>query len=114
MKEKFFTVTEVVLNNHCPECYSNDGLQLTFKQKFVENAFYRAISNDVKHKMVCNNCNTEIFPVRWNDDLERVMEYQQKAFIPKSATFKLKKLSWILLIALIVIVVVLNLFLFNN
>ncbi len=114
MEDKFFTVKEVTLNNHCPECYSNDGLQLTFKQKFVENTFYKAISSDIKHTMICNTCNTEIFPVRWTDDLERVFEYQQRAFVPKSATFKLKKLSWILLVAIILLVIVLNVFLFNN
>lgn len=114
MQEKFFTVKEVDLNSHCPECYSTDGLQMTFKQKFVENAFYRAISKDVKHALVCHTCNTEIFPVRWTQDLERVFEYHQKAFVPKSATFKLKKLSWIIIIALVLIVIVLNIFLFNS
>lgn len=114
MEDKFFTVKEVALNNHCPECYSTDGLQLTFKQKFVENAFYRAISNDVKHTMTCNTCHTEIFPVRWTKEIERVFEYQQKACRPKSATFKLKKLTWILLIVLVLLVVMLNVFLFNN
>ncbi|MEZ4793511.1 MAG: hypothetical protein R2783_08650 [Gelidibacter sp.] len=114
MEEKFFTVKEVVLNNHCPECYSTDGLQLTFRQRFVENAFYKAISNDIKHSMVCHTCHTEIFPVRWTKDVERVFDYQQRAFVPRAATFKLKKLSWILLVITIVLVVVLNLFLFNN
>ena len=114
MEDKYYTVKEVDLNNHCPECYSTDGLHLTFKQKFVENAFYRAISNDIQHSMFCKNCNTEIYPVRWTEDIERVFEYQQRAYVPKSATFKLKKLSWILLIAAIIIVVVLNVFMFNN
>lgn len=114
MEEKFFTVKEVELNNHCPECYSKDGLQLTFKQKFVENAFYKAISNEVKHLMVCNTCTTEIFPVRWTEDIERIYDYQQKAFVPKAATFKLKKLTWILMVVAVVLVVILNIFLFNN
>ncbi len=114
MEEKFFTVKEVTLNNHCPECYSNNGLQLTFKQRFVENAFYTAISNEIKHIMTCQTCNTEIFPVRWTDDLEQVFEYQQRAFVPKSATFKLKKLSWILLMAAIALIIILNIYLFNT
>ncbi len=114
MEEKFFTVKEVELNNHCPECYSKDGLQLTFRQKFVENAFYKAISKDVKHAMISKTCSTEIFPVRWTEEIERIFEYQQKAFIPKSTTFKLKKLTWILLVTAIVIVVILNIYLFNN
>lgn len=114
MEDKYFTVKEVDLNNHCPECYSTEGLHLTFKQKFVETLFYRAISNDLQHHMVCNTCNTEIFPVRWTKEIERVFEYQQRAFVPKSATFKLKRITWILLISLVILVVVLNIFLFNN
>lgn len=114
MVEKFFTVKEVALNNHCPECYSKDGLKLTFKQKFVENMFYRAISTDITHTLVCHTCNTVIFPIRWDDDIERVFEYQEKAMVPKSATFKLKKLPWILLIVAVVIIILLNIYLFNS
>lgn len=114
MEEKFFTVKEVILNNHCPECYSKDGMHLTFKQKFVETAFYKAISNDIKHTMVCQTCNTAIFPVSWTDDMEQVFDYQQRALVPKSATFKLKKLTWILLIAAIALIVLLNVYLFNS
>jgi hypothetical protein len=114
MEEKFYTVKEVMLNNHCPECYSNDGLQLTFKQKFVENSFYKAISNEIKHTMVCHTCNTEIFPVRWTNDLERIFEYQERAFVPKSATFKLKKLTWAALIVTIALIILLNIYLFNS
>ena len=44
MENKFFTLKEVELNNNCPECYSREGLQLTFKQRFVENFFYKAIT----------------------------------------------------------------------
>lgn len=113
MIDKYFTVKEVSLNNHCPECYSTEGLQLTFRQKFVENTFYRAISKEIKHSMTCHTCNTEIFPIRWSDDLERVFEYQERAFIPKSATFKLKKMTWILITVVIVIVILLNIYLFN-
>ncbi|MCK7589186.1 hypothetical protein M0G43_01230 [Subsaxibacter sp. CAU 1640] len=114
MEDKFFTVKEVALNNHCPECYSTDGLRLTFKQKFVENTFYRAISKDTKHSIVCETCGTDIYPVQWTDDLERVVEYQERAFVPKAATFKLKNLTWIILVVVIAIVVLLNVYLFNN
>ncbi|MGJ8591844.1 MAG: hypothetical protein ACSHXF_04815 [Aquaticitalea sp.] len=113
MEDKFFTVKEVTLHNHCPECYSNSGLQLTFKQRFVENALYKAISTDVKTTMVCQTCGTEIFPGRWTDDLEQIVEYQNRAFVAKSATFKLKQLTWILLIVAIILIVMLNIYLFN-
>ncbi|MTE26282.1 hypothetical protein [Winogradskyella ouciana] len=107
---KFFTLKEARLNNNCPECYSNDGLEITFKQKFKENAFYKAITTETSHEMHCNNCNTAIFPVRWTDDIERVVEYQQRAVQPKSKSIKLKPLAWviivldILILALIVLV----------
>lgn len=114
MEAKFFTVKEVMLNNNCPECYSKEGLHLTFKQKFVENTFYKAISTDIKHKLICQTCNTEIFPVRWTDDMEQVFDYQQRALVPKAATFKLKKLTWILLVVAIALIVLLNVYLFNS
>jgi hypothetical protein len=114
MEEKFFTVKEVTINNHCPECYSNNGMQLTFKQKFVENYFYKAISNDTKHTLICRTCHSEIYPVSWTHDLEQVFDYQQRALVPKAATFKLKKLSWILLIAAIALIILLNIYIFNR
>ncbi|MCD2257926.1 hypothetical protein [Psychroserpens luteolus] len=110
MKEQqYFTLKEVQLNNNCPECYSNEGLQLTFKQRFVENAFYKAITGDTTHEMRCNTCNTDIFPVRWTNDIEQVVAYQERAVNPKPKSTKLKKLAWIFIIAdaLLLIVVVL-------
>ena len=110
---KFFTLKEAKLNNNCPECYSNDGLEITFKQKFTENVFYKAITDETSHEMYCNNCNTSIFPVRWTDDIERVVEYQQRAVNPKVKSIKLKPLAWtiiliVLLIAAFIILIVTN------
>jgi len=97
MAEKFFTLKEVNLNNHCPECYSTEGLVLTFKQKFVENLFYKAISTETTHTLHCNTCNTDIYPVRWTDDIDRVFEYQKKAAVLKPKSIKLKPLSWVII-----------------
>ena len=52
-QDKHITVKEVLLKNNCPECYSNDGLQLTFKQRFIETTFYKSITNDIKHILFC-------------------------------------------------------------
>ena len=95
---QFFTLKEVKLNNNCPECYSNDGLQLTYKQNFKENAFYKAITNKTTKEMQCNKCNTQIFPVSWTDDIERVVSYQDRVLVPKPKSFKLKTLAWIFII----------------
>ena len=48
-----FTLKEVLLKNNCPECYSNDGLTLTFKQRFTENLFYKAITEETALEMHC-------------------------------------------------------------
>ncbi len=110
MENKFFTLREVELNNNCPECYSRDGLQLTFKQRFIENFFYKAISTDTAHSLFCKVCETMIFPARWTDDIDRVFDYQQRASPPKPTSFKLKTSSWILILIFVVILVATGLF----
>jgi len=104
MQESFFTLKEVALNNNCPECYSKEGLQLTFKQKFVENRFYKAITEETSHALFCNTCETDIFPIQWTDDIERVFEYQKKATPAKPKSVKLKQMSWFLIIASLLII----------
>jgi len=102
--QQYFTLKEVKLNNNCPECYSNEGLELTFKQKFVENAFYKAITQDIINDMYCNTCNTAIFPVRWTNDIEQVVAYQKRAVQVKPNSVKLKQLTWFVIIASTVLV----------
>ncbi|WP_299127887.1 hypothetical protein [uncultured Winogradskyella sp.] len=106
---KFFTLKEARLSNNCPECYSTDGLEITFKQKFTENAFYKAITNDTAYDIYCYNCDTSIFPIQWTDDIERVVDYQQRSINPKPKSIKLKKLAWIIILLdlLLFIIVVL-------
>lgn len=103
--EKLITIKEHTLNNHCPECYNKTGLQLVFKQKFVETSWYRAITKDTAFEMSCSTCNTVIYPARWTDDIERVFDYHQKALRPKRTSVKLKRLGWFVVIfALIALV----------
>jgi hypothetical protein len=97
MAEKLITIKEVNLNNNCPECYSTNGLQLTFKQKFKETNLYKSITNETAQEIECKTCNTIIYPVMWTDDIERVFNYQQKAFTPKKPSVKLKKKAWLLI-----------------
>ena len=104
MNEQLITIKEVSLNNNCPECYSTEGLVLTFKQKFKETQFYKSITNDVVEELVCTKCDSTIYPVSWTDDIERVYAYQKKAFTPKPSSIKLKRLAWILFIAIDLII----------
>ncbi len=100
MKAKYFTLHSVALNNNCPECYSREGLKLTYKQQFKENRFYRSITSNTISQLKCSVCETDIFPIRWTKNIERVVEYHNKALTPKSRSFKLKKLAWILIITI--------------
>lgn len=105
MPEKFITIKEVALKNNCPECYNNEGLHLTFKQKFIESNFYKSITSETNHILHCKTCNTTIYPVSWTEDIERVVNYHQRAFVPKKASLKLNKKAWILIsVALLVLV----------
>ncbi|PKG50120.1 hypothetical protein [Olleya sp. 1-3] len=104
MAERLITIKTVNLNNNCPECFSTKGLQLTFKQRFIETSFYKSITQEVSTEMNCTVCNTPIYPARWTDDIERVFEYQMKAFQPKKASKKYKSLFWILVIAGIAVI----------
>jgi len=104
MAEKQITIKEVSLNNNCPECYNTNGLQLTFKQKFKETNLYKSITSETIQEIECKTCNTIIYPVMWTDDIERVFEYHQKAFVPKKPSTKLKKKAW-LIIALFGIII---------
>lgn len=115
MLEKFITIKEVSLNNNCPECYNNEGLYLTFKQKFIESRFYKSITKETKHILQCKTCETTIYPVSWTEDIERVVDYHQRAFIPKKASLKLNKKAWILIsIALAILITGIILILFKD
>jgi len=100
LKDHYIHIKTESLNNHCPECFSTDGLQLNFSQKITETRFYKAVTNDVICELRCKVCDTDIFPVRWTNDIERVVDYKKKAFTPKPKSFKLKRLAWVLLIIL--------------
>ncbi|MEC3906583.1 hypothetical protein VOI54_06105 [Tamlana sp. 2201CG12-4] len=97
MSEKLMLIKEVSLKNNCPECFNNTGLHLTFKQKIVETKFYKSITPEINRELSCKTCHTIIYPVQWTDDIDKVVEYQQKAFTPKQASTYLKKVSWILI-----------------
>lgn len=103
MKEKHIPIKEVSLNNHCPVCYSTNGLHLTFKQRIVETNFYRSITSEITNDIKCTTCKTTIYPVQWTDDLERVFEYHKKMVSPKKPSTYLKKWSWVLLVLLFTI-----------
>ncbi|MDD7884586.1 hypothetical protein [Flavivirga sp. 57AJ16] len=105
MSEKLVTIKEVVLKNNCPECYNNEGLRLIFKQKIIDTKLYRSTTSQMSHEIACKTCHNIIYPVKWTDDIERVFEYQKKAFVPQKSSIYLKKTSWIAIILAIIIAI---------
>ena len=105
MIEAFVTIKEVSLNNHCPICYSKEGLWVTFKQKTVENSFYKSVTSEINHDMVCKNCNSIIYPINWTEDMERVFDYQIKAVTPRKSSTHLKKASWLAILSGVLIAI---------
>jgi uncharacterized protein with PIN domain len=103
MDENLITVKEVALNNNCPECYGKGGLILTFKQKVIENQWYKSITSEIKELIYCNKCNHIIYPEQWTDDIDRIVEYQQKAFSPMATSTYIKKVSWIIIASIFII-----------
>ncbi|XCF06813.1 hypothetical protein ABI125_02875 [Tamlana crocina] len=115
MPEKFIEFKALVLKNNCPQCYSKDGLRLTFKQKIVETGLYKSITSEIQDELACETCNSIIYPVQWTDDIERVVDYQKKAFSPKKPSTYLKKATWLIIAAVILAVVaILSLMFFSE
>ncbi|MDO5972193.1 hypothetical protein Q4Q35_20535 [Flavivirga aquimarina] len=114
MSKKLVTIKEVVLKNNCPECYNNEGLRLIFMQKMIDTKFYQSMTSQISHEINCKTCDTVIYPVKWTDDIERVFEYQKKAFVPQKASTYLKKMSWVFIISTIIVVFALLLAVYSN
>ena len=92
------------LKNNCPECFANDGLEFTFSQKETVHKLYVKAEKDFEQKLYCNSCNNIIYPVNWDDDIERVYNYNKKQVRSISSGIKLTKLGIALIILTIVLV----------
>lgn len=82
------------INNNCPECYSTDGLEFTFTQEENETRWYTKAKKEVAEVLYCHKCDQQVFPVSWNEDIERVYDYHKKLAKPKSSTLKLKPIAY--------------------
>ncbi len=96
---------EIALQNNCPECYSQEGLRLRFYQRFANSALVKRLTNEVSNTIVCEKCNTTIYPVQWTEDIERVHAYYTKLVKGRKASFKLTKLAYMLILLLVLALV---------
>ncbi|WP_224483995.1 hypothetical protein [Robertkochia aurantiaca] len=95
-------IKEAELSNNCPECYSNDSLRLQFYQKHLENLLYTKATSTITESLKCSKCKTTIYPVRYTEDIERVRDFYFKTLERPATGIKLRLLSWILLLAVII------------
>lgn len=102
-KEKQVVLKEAEITNNCPECF-NQNMTLTFYQKHRDSRWYYQITGEVSHHMVCNTCHSRIYPVKWTDDIERSFEYFQKMIVPKKKSTKLSRLSYFLIVLLLLLI----------
>ena len=110
MTPKYFTLKEVSLSNHCPECYSKEGLKLTFKQGFAEHFFYKSITDNISTDLYCNTCETPIFSGMWTREIEQVVAYHRRAISPKPTNTKLTSMAWLFIGIIIVVILAIVLF----
>ena len=102
-KEELKTIKEADLTNNCPECYNQD-LKLSFYQKHRYNKLFHKTTNEVTHEIVCNKCNSTIYPVSWTDDIERSFKYYQKMVNPERNSLTFTSLFWVIMLLLIAVV----------
>ena len=104
MIETSRTLHHAKLKNNCPECFDNTGLEITFSQIEKENKLYSRASKEMTSEMKCTTCNTIIYPVSWDEDIERIFEYHRKKANPEPSQIKLKPLAYMLILIDIVAV----------
>jgi len=66
MESNLITIKEVALKNNCPECYTKEGLQLSFKQKLTDTkSFYSCrFTNSWSYSLFCVSRSIRIRMIR--------------------------------------------------
>jgi hypothetical protein len=96
-KSEFKVIKQASLTNNCPECYNQD-LSLTFFQKHICGPFYHRTTGELKRELKCNTCKSLLYPVSWTEDIERSVEYYEKAVQPEKTAIRFRPLFYILVL----------------
>ncbi|TYP77142.1 hypothetical protein [Aquimarina intermedia] len=110
MKTEYINLKKAILNNNCPECFATESLALSFDQKRITTPLIVHTKKEVIESMQCLKCNTEIFPGRYTDDIDRVYQYHKKTVQPKSASIKLRILAIVILFLIVLVSIALYVF----
>ncbi|MFI8604555.1 hypothetical protein ACIGCP_08830 [Cellulophaga baltica] len=73
----------------CPGCGTSNCLELLFYQKRIETSFSKKVTTKVSGILFCDNTQSEIAPVLWNDEIEQyyVLEKSKLNLQPKKLSF---------------------------
>ena len=94
MKSEYLLLKKTEINSNCPECYATDGLSLSFKQEKISSRFVSNYKNQIIERMYCTKCETDIFPGRYTDDIQRVYDYHKKTITPQPSNIRLSTISY--------------------
>ena len=72
------------------------------KQKFGK--FFNKTTGEISNEIKCKRCHSNIYPVKWTDDIERSFNYYQKLAKPNKTKLTFTIPFFILILALIAIV----------
>ncbi len=103
METKKHLLHSARISNNCPECFQTDGLEFSFSQDEKETQLFKKASTKIEEVLYCHNCNSVVYPVNWNDDIERVYQYHKKQAKPFSASYKLKPLAYLIIVVDIIV-----------
>lgn len=102
-KDELVVIQESDLTNNCPECF-NQELRLRFYQKHRHNKLFHRITSEVSQELKCKKCDSIIYPVKWDNNIENAFNYYQKMVQPKNRAIKFRPLFYILSIVLLLII----------
>lgn len=105
MKTEYILLKEAILTNNCPECYSKEGLMLSFKQEKLHSKLMIKTKGEIIEHMNCRTCETTIFPGRWTDDIERTYAYHKKTTAPERPSVRFTGIFYTLLLVTLLIIV---------
>lgn len=79
-------------------------MEFTFTQEEKDNAFFTKPSSQIDETLYCHNCNSMIYPVNWDIDIERVYDYNKKIAETQRQYLKVKPLLYIVILLAIIVV----------
>lgn len=104
MSTKTHTLHTARLKNNCPTCFGTEGLEFTFTQDEKETPLSHKPATQIDEKLYCHKCNSQIYPVNWTEDIERVYDYNKKIAETNKQYLQVKPLFYIVIVAAIVLV----------